>query len=135
MSDCVVDASALLAVVFSESDAAQLAATLLSPGRRLVSAATLLEAAIASERRLGLEGRERLDLLVRRLEPEVVPFTEAQLGWARDAYRRFGKGRHPAALNLGDCIAFATARHAALPLLFKGEDFAQTDLERFKPAG
>jgi ribonuclease VapC len=130
MSDCVVDASALLAVVLSEPDAARYATALLAPGRRLVSAATLLEAAIASERRHGLEGRERLDVLLRRLEPELVPFTEEHLGWARDAYRRFGKGRHPAALNMGDCITYATARHAALPLLFKGDDFAQTDLDQ-----
>ncbi|MBL8924590.1 MAG: type II toxin-antitoxin system VapC family toxin [Myxococcaceae bacterium] len=72
--------------------------------------------------------------MLRRLEPEVVPFTEVQLGWARDAFCRFGKGRHPAALNMGDCITFATARHTALPLMFKGEDFAQTDVERFAPA-
>lgn len=72
-------------------------------------------------------------MLIRRLEPEVVPFTEVHLGWARDAYRRFGKGRHPAALNMGDCIAFATARHTALPLMFKGEDFTQTDVEPFRP--
>lgn len=67
--------------------------------------------------------------LVARLEPEVVPFEMVHLGWARDAFRRFGKGRHAAALNLGDCIAYATARHAALPLLYKGSDFALTDIE------
>jgi len=96
----------------------------------LVSAATLFEAAVAAERRSGLEARDRLDRLVTRVEPEVVAFDVEHLGWARDAFRRFGKGRHPAALNLGDCIAYATARHAVLPLLFKGDDFAQTDLER-----
>jgi ribonuclease VapC len=128
--DCVVDASVLLAIVLSEADAVSSAQTLFSGGRRLISTATLLEAAIAAERRLGLEGRERLDVLLRRLEPDIVPFTTEHLGWARDAFRRFGKGRHPAALNLGDCIAYATARHAVLPLLFKGNDFAQTDVER-----
>ena len=99
------------------------------PGRKVISAATLFEAAIAAERRGGLEARDRLDRLITRIEPEVAPFDAVHLGWARDAYRRFGKGRHPAALNLGDCMAYATARHAVLPLLFKGADFAQTDLE------
>ncbi len=125
----VIDASALLAVVLGEEDAELLADRLVEPGRKVVSAATLLEAAVAAERRGGLEARDRLDRLVDRVRPEVAPFEESHLGWARDAYRRFGKGRHPAALNLGDCIAYATARHEALPLLFKGQDFGRTDLE------
>lgn len=129
MSGFVIDSSALLAVVLGEPDAERFAARLVEPGKRLVSAATLFEAAIAAERRGGLEARDRLDRLVTRISPEVVAFDAAHLGWARDAFRRFGKGRHPAALNLGDCIAYATARHAVLPLLFKGDDFGQTDLE------
>lgn len=130
MSDCVVDSSALLAIVLGEDDAAVFAEQLTAAGRKVISAATLFEAAVAAERRGGLEARDRLDRLVTRLSPEVVPFDGVHLGWARDAYRRFGKGRHPAALNLGDCIAYATARHAVLPLLFKGDDFGRTDLER-----
>lgn len=129
MSDCVIDSSALLAVVLGEEDAAAFAERLSNPGRKVVSAATLFEAAIAAERRGGLEARDRLDRLVTRIAPEVAPFDAAHLGWARDAYRRFGKGRHPAALNLGDCMAYATARHAVLPLLYKGADFARTDIE------
>jgi ribonuclease VapC len=130
MSAFVIDSSALLSVVLGEPDAEQLAAQLADADQTRVSAATLFEAAVAAERRAGLEGRDRLDRLVKRISPVVVPFDEAHLGWARDAFRRFGKGRHPAALNLGDCIAYATARHAALPLLFKGDDFGQTDIER-----
>jgi ribonuclease VapC len=130
VSGFVIDSSALLAVVLGEPDAELVAARLVSPSRKVVSAATLLEAAIAAERRGGLEARDRLDRLVTRAELVVAPFDEAHLGWARDAYRRFGKGRHPAALNLGDCIAYATARHEVLPLLFKGDDFSQTDIER-----
>lgn len=126
----VIDASALLAVVLGEPDAEAIGARLVAPVRKLVSAATLLEAAVAAERRGGLEARDRLDRLVARIDAEVVPFDATHLGWARDAFRRFGKGRHAAALTLGDCIAYATARHAVLPLLFKGDDFAQTDLER-----
>ena len=130
MSDCVVDSSALLSMVLAEDDAASFAARLSEPGRKLVCAATLLEAAIAAERRGGLEARDRLDRLITRINPEIVPFDAAHLGWARDAFRRYGKGRHPAALNLGDCMAYATARHAVLPLVFKGDDFSRTDIER-----
>ena len=130
MSDCVLDSSALLSLVLGEDDATSFAERLSEPGRKVVSAATLFEAAVAAERRGGLEARDRLDRLITRIGPEIVPFDEAHLGWARDAFRRFGKGRHPAALNLGDCMAYATARHAALPLLFKGDDFARTDIER-----
>lgn len=129
MSDCAIDTSALLALVLGEDDAASFAEVLAEPGRKVVSAATLFEAAVAAERRGGLEARDRLDRLITRIGPEIVPFDESHLGWARDAYRRFGKGRHPAALNLGDCMAYATARHAVLPLLFKGDDFGQTDIE------
>jgi ribonuclease VapC len=130
VSGFVIDSSALLAVVLGEPDAEAYAARLVEPVRKVVSAGTLFEAAVAAERRGGLEARDRLDRLVTRIEPKVVAFDVEQLGWARDAFRRFGKGRHPAALNLGDCIAYATARHSVLPLLFKGDDFAQTDLER-----
>jgi ribonuclease VapC len=70
------------------------------------------------------------DALLHRLAVEVVPFTAAHATLARDAWLRFGKGRHPAGLNIGDCCSYAVARHAGLPLLFKGDDFSKTDLER-----
>ena len=130
MSGFVIDSSVLLSVVLGEPDAELIAARLVEPGPKFISAATLLEAAVAAERRGGLEARDRLDRLVTRIAPVVVAFSEQHLGWARDAYRRFGKGRNPAALNLGDCIAYATARHAVLPLFFKGDDFARTDIDR-----
>jgi ribonuclease VapC len=130
VSDCVVDSSVLLAIVLAEDDARDFAERLSAPGRKLISAATLFEAAVAAERRGGLEARDRLDRLVTRIDAEVVAFDDTHLGWARDVFRRFGKGRHAAALNLGDCMAYATARHAALPLLFKGDDFTKTDIER-----
>lgn len=130
MRGFVIDSSALLAVVLGEPDAEGYAARLVEPVEKVINTVTLFEAAVAAERRGGLEARDRLDRLVNRIAPRVVPFDQHHLGWARDVYRRFGKGRHSAALNLGDCIAYATARHAVLPLLFKGDDFAQTDLER-----
>lgn len=129
MAGFVIDSSALLSVVLGEADAESFAARLAEPVRKVISAVTLFEAAVASERRGGLEARDRLDRLIARIEPETLAFDAAHLGWARDAFRRFGKGRHPAALNLGGCIAYATARHAVLPLLAKGEDFKQTDLD------
>lgn len=119
-----------MAIVFGEPDAESFQTRLVDSSRRVISAVNLFEAALVAERRGGLELRDRLDRLISRLQPEVIPFDERHLGWARDAYRRFGKGRHPAALNLGDCIAYATARVAALPLLFKGSDFEQTDIAR-----
>lgn len=127
-SDCAVDSSALLAIVLGESDAERFAERLVQPGKKFISAVTFFEASVVAERRGGLEARDRLDRLATHLGLELVPFDATHLGWARDAYRRYGKGRHPAALNLGDCIAMATARHLALPLLFKGEDFPLTDI-------
>lgn len=103
---------------------------MVEPVRKLINALTLFEAGIAAERRGGLEAKDRLDRMLSRLAPEIVAFSPDHLGWARDAYRRFGKGRHPASLNLGDCVAYATARHAVLPLLYKGDDFAATDIDR-----
>jgi ribonuclease VapC len=129
VSGFVIDTSALLSIVLGEPDASVFAERLSEPVTKRVSAATLLEAAIVAERRGGLEARDRLDRLVSGLELEVVPFDAAHLGWARDVYRRFGKGRHPAALNLGDCIAYATARHSVLPLLYKDDDFSRTDVD------
>ena len=125
----VIDSSALLSVVLGENDAERFAAELLSPIKKIVNAVTIFEATVAAERRGGLEAKDRLDRLLARIEPDVVGFDSQLLGWARDAYRRFGKGRHPAALNLGDCIAYATAKHTVLPLLFKGLDFEKTDIE------
>lgn len=97
---------------------------------KVVNTLTLLEASIASERRGGVGARHRLDALLSSLQLGVIAFDSELLALAQDAWRRFGKSRHPAALNLGDCVAYATARHLALPLLFVGKDFEQTDIER-----
>ncbi len=126
----VIDSSALLAICLGEPEADALLEKMVAAPRLVVNAMTLLEASVAAERRGGVAARDKLDLVVSALAPEVTPFDLRHLGWAREAYRRFGKGRHPAALNLGDCVTYATARHEVLPLLFKGDDFAQTDLSR-----
>jgi ribonuclease VapC len=97
---------------------------------RLVSAANLLEAALVIEARKGEPGGRELDALIQKAEVVVVPVDAEHVSEARRAYRRFGKGRHPAALNFGDLFAYALARTSGEPLLFKGEDFAKTDVSR-----
>jgi ribonuclease VapC len=99
-----------------------------SVGTRLVSAGNALEAGIVIEARLGEVGGRDLDLYLHKLDIEVVAFTPRQVNLARKAYRRFGKGRHPAGLNFGDCMAYALARDTGEPLLFKGNDFTRTDV-------
>lgn len=125
----IVDSSAVVAIVLGEPDAESLLARLTraeTPVR--VSAANLVEASIVVEARQGSDAARDLQLLLTGLGAEVVPVTEEQAGLAVAAWRRFGKGRHPAALNLGDCFAYALARATGEPLLFKGDDFAQTDV-------
>ena len=96
---------------------------------RLLSAANLLEASIVVESRKGDAGGRELDLLVYRSSIEIVPVDQQQIELARAAWRRFGKGRHAAALNYGDCFAYALAKHRRVPLLFCGADFARTDVD------
>ena len=126
----VIDTSALLAILFLEPEAERFARAIAGAARRLISAGTLLETGIVLQARHGDEGARDLDLLVLKLGVEVAPVTARQVGLARRAYRQDGKGQgHPAGLNFGDCFAYALARDAGEPLLFKGEDFAQTDVE------
>ena len=125
----VIDTSALLAILFGEPEAERIARAIAADGRRLVSAFTLLEASVVVEARKGEAGGRELDLLLHRASVDVVPLQTEQAEAARRAWRQFGKGRHPAGLNLGDCCAYALARHAGEPLLFKGDDFARTDVQ------
>ncbi|WP_257428701.1 type II toxin-antitoxin system VapC family toxin [Nocardioides carbamazepini] len=122
-----VDTSALVAVVLGEPELERFSA-ILSRGPVVVSAATLTEAALVLHARQGADAVQDLRQLVARAEIDVRP-VDAELGWAaHTAWERFGKGRHPAALNFGDCFSYALAKTLAVPLLFKGNDFAQTDL-------
>jgi ribonuclease VapC len=123
----VVDSSALVAIVFSEPDAENLAAKLDASSRNSMSAATLLESSIVVARAQGSEALADLDALVKLYEIEIVPFDEAQASVAREAFRRFGKGRHKAGLNFGDCMSYALAKTRKAKLLCKGADFAATD--------
>jgi ribonuclease VapC len=124
----VVDTSALLAILLGEPEAENVAAAIERNTPRLLSAASLLEASIVIEARKGEAGGRELDLLLYRSEIEVVAVDRDQAEAARTAWRRFGKGRHAAALNYGDCFAYALAKTRRLPLLFRGEDFARTDV-------
>lgn len=121
------DTSALIAVVLGESDAERFLAALRSDAVT-ISAVSFTEASIVAEARQGLDAGRDLELLVAGVVDRVVVVDEAHARAAAGAWRRFGKGRHPAGLNFGDCFAYATASLANLPLLFKGDDFAQTDL-------
>ena len=94
----------------------------------MVSAASLLEATIVALRRRDEDGERDLDLLVAKLAIEIVTFTAPQADIARKAYRRYGRGRHAARLNFGDCFAYALAQDLSVPLLFKGDDFSRTDV-------
>ena len=125
-----LDKSAILAVLLDESDRADFVSRIEQAERRLVSAVTVLESAMVLEGRKGDDAGHDLDLFLQRASIEVVPFDQEQLHHARSAFRRFGKGRHAAGLNFGDCVSYALAQWSGEPLLFKGTDFAATDLPR-----
>ena len=123
----IVDTSALLAVLFREEDAAKFE-TLIAASPCSMSAANLLEAAMVVEGRGGRAAGAALDAFLASAEIATAPVTTDQLAVARTAWRRYGKGNHPAALNFGDCFAYALANTTGEPLLFKGHDFAQADI-------
>jgi ribonuclease VapC len=125
----IVDTSALVAILAREAEAARFEEELAAAEIVRLSAATLVEATIVLEGRgAGTAGRT-LDNLLQQLSAEVCPVTERTARVAQDGWRRFGKGRHQAALNLGDCFSYALAMERGEPLLFKGNDFAQTDVK------
>jgi ribonuclease VapC len=124
----VIDTSALIAIIFDEAEAEDFERRIASDGVRLMSASTLLEATMVMEARLGEKGEEVLDFWLLKAGVEIVAFDAEQADLARRAWRRYGKGRHPAGLNFGDCFSYALAALRGEPLLFKGRDFAQTDI-------
>ena len=124
----IVDTSALLAILFAEPDAKRYEDAIAAAWPRRMSAVALVEAAMVVESRGGPSAGNQLDLLVEKAEIELVPVTAETAEAARRAWRRFGKGNHSAALNFGDCFAYALAEDTGEPLLYKGNDFAQTDI-------
>lgn len=124
----VIDSSALLALLANEPDAEQFAEAIEAATTRCMSAASLLETATVIEARYGPAGGHKLDELLTTAQIQIEPVTMEQITIARLGFRTFGKGRHPASLNFGDCFAYALARLLDEPLLFKGNDFSQTDV-------
>jgi ribonuclease VapC len=127
-----IDASALTALLTDEDDARELLARLQQTKERATSPLAVWEAAIAVARVLGLtvsETGEAVDDYLALMEIDVVAVPPQTAKIALDAFERYGKGRHPARLNFGDCFAYACARHFGQPLMFKGADFPQTDIE------
>jgi ribonuclease VapC len=128
-----IDASAFCAILINESDAESFSTKLRDAKSRITSSLAIWETAVNVSRSLGIE----LDIVQNDIEKFLSEFKIAVVaidpdmhGLALEAYSRFGKGRHPAALNFGDCFAYACAKHHRLPLLFKGDDFALADIER-----
>jgi ribonuclease VapC len=125
----MIDTSAVLVILLGEPERRRFNEKIEADPVRLLSAASFLETAIIIDDRVGNEGARDLKLFLAEAEIEIDPLTLDQAEVAREAYRRFGKGNHPAALNFGDCFAYALARIRGEPLLFKGNDFSQTDIE------
>ena len=127
----IVDSSALLAILRAEPEMLACARVIEDAARRRISAANFLETAIVIDGSRDPVASRRLDDLIRAADLAIEPVTEAQARIAREAYRDFGKGSgHPAQLNFGDCFAYALAKVTGEPLLFKGNDFSQTDIAR-----
>ena len=127
----VLDSSAILAILFKEPERDAFATALAGAGQRLVSAVNALEAAVVVSARKGPSGVRELDLLFHHAGVVVVSFTEDHLRLAREAWERYGKGRHPAGLNLGDCLKLTPSPGTrGSPSLSKGDDFTRTDVVR-----
>ena len=126
----IVDSSAVIALVLREPEAGRIEAALLGPGRARLPAPAYVECCLVLGGRYGDAGVARLDAFILQYRLTFVHFTEAHAALARDAFLRYGKGRHPAALNFGDCMSYAVAKVERLPLLWVGEDFGRTDVGR-----
>ena len=124
----VLDSSAIVAIHLKEPGHDRLIEAIDNAEVVAVGVPTLLETAMVLTARLGQDARPMLFAFLRRIEAEVVPFNEEHLDAATTAFIRFGRGRHPAALNFGDCMSYAVAAVAGMPLLFTGEDFSRTDI-------
>ena len=124
----IIDTSALLAILLGEPEREPFLKLLSESGIRLLSAANALETAIVVESRRGEAAGREFDLFLHRTKIEIAAVDAEQVSLARYAWRKFGKGRHPAALNFGDCFAYALTKTSNEPLLAKGGDFSRTDL-------
>jgi ribonuclease VapC len=124
----VIDTSALVAILLNEPTSERLIVAIGQAPQRLISAGTVVEASLVLIGRFGASGEAHLDALLRAIGVEIVAVDADQVALARDAARTFGRGRHPAGLNFGDCFSYALAVSREEPLLFVGEDFALADV-------
>lgn len=125
----VIDSSALIAILLEEPEARAFAEAIAADPKRLVSVFTFLETGIVIEAKKGEAGGRELDLLMHRAGIKIIEMDSGQVDLARSAWRSFGKGHHPAGLNIGDCCSYALSKYSGEPLLFKGNDFSKTDVE------
>ncbi len=128
----VIDTSAIIAILLGEPEAEAVAGAITEDPKRLISAFSALESGIVIEAKKGEAGGRELDLLIHRSQIEIVALDSEQAEIARGAWRQFGKGRHAAGLNIGDCCSYALSKSSGEPLLFKGDDFSKTDLKLVK---
>ena len=124
----ILDSSAIVAVILAEPGHETILERISAASALGVGAPTLVEAAMVLSSRLGRDARPLLNEFLREAEVETIPFTADHWNSALEAFLRYGKGRHPAALNFGDCLTYAVASLSGLPLLFAGDDFSKTDL-------
>jgi len=124
----IIDTSALVSILDQEAEAERLVRAIAADSERMLSAANLVETGIVMQVRRGDEAARDLDLLLAKLKIDIIPVSGKQANLARKAFQHYGRGRHPAKLNFGDCFAYALAKDRSAPLLFKGSDFSQTDI-------
>ncbi len=124
----VVDTSALIAILLGEPETESFVLALAGDPKRMISAFNALESGIVIEARKGEAGGRELDLFLHRARIEIIALNSDQVEIGLSAWRKYGKGNHPAGLNIGDCCAYALAKYSGEPLLFKGKDFSQTDI-------
>lgn len=129
MGTIVVDSSALLALLFLEDDAGQIATKIADSDEIFISAVSYAEAGIVLDnRQYPSKNSNDLDELIETFAGEIIALDKEQAKIARIAYQKFGKGKHPAKLNMGDCFSYALAKQMNVPLLYKGDDFSKTDI-------
>lgn len=124
----IVDSSALVAILLEEPEGHRFGVAIVKSAVCRMSSGGLLEASMILHARKGEDAVRDLDLVIARFRIEIAAFTESQARLAREAFKRYGKGRHPAKLNFGDCMGYALAKSTGEDLLFKGTDFARTDI-------
>jgi ribonuclease VapC len=131
----VIDTSALVAILQNEPERRKFNEAIEAAEVRSMSTASFVETSIILESRFGADGVRDLDLFINKAQISLAPVDEDHAHLARDGFRKYGKGRHPAGLNYGDCFSYALARSQDEPLLFKGKDFSKTDVECHPASG